>query len=257
MTINKPILFQANWQAPVNIHTCITTNVEINTFTTQIEKFIEGFNLAMHVDDDSSKVAANREILNQFLPAQPLWLNQTHSAKIINWDLQKLEEGLLDADASITTKNNFICAILTADCLPILLTNKQGDFVAAIHAGWRGLNDGIIEKTIAELNRFTAQNMLAFIGPAICHKCFEISQEVCDKFLAKDATIDQYFIPGLEAGKYYADLRQIAQHKLIKQGLSLANITNADICTKCNPHWFYSYRAKAKTGRFATLIWKS
>ncbi len=238
---NNQVYFQAPWQAPANVHTCITTSVN-------------NFNLAKHVNDDPQKVLACRIKLRNLLPKEPFWLNQIHGSVVINQD-SHLQGCSLDADASITRQKNQVAVVMTADCLPILLTSTQGDFVAAIHAGWRGLNSQIIEKTIIALGNPTAKNILAFIGPAICQKCFEIGGEVRDEFLKIDPTVSDYFIPGKSPDKYHADLRQIAAYQLRKLGLDSANITNPDICTKCNVHWFFSYRENPNTGRFATLIW--
>lgn len=242
LTMNKPVFLQANWEAPLNIHTCITTA-------------IGGYNLARHVNDDPERVAANRRILAGNLPNEPLWLNQVHSTIVVDWD-QETEDLAPTADAALTTKSGLVCVVMTADCLPILFTNIHGEFVAAVHAGWRGLNDGIIEKTLASLNRFRTSEMLAFIGPAICLDCFEIGNEVRDQFLARDRQLISYFIKNPQTEKYHANLRQIAAHKILVMGVHQANIKNSDICTKCHQNWFFSYRANSHTGRFATMIWK-
>lgn len=242
MTTNRPIFLQAIWNAPANIHTCITTSVN-------------DFNIANHVNDDPLKVTNNRATLEKILPSTPFWLNQTHGTDVINLGT-KQSSGTPNADAIYTNIANKVCVIMTADCLPILLTNKTGDFVAAIHAGWRGLINGIIEKTVLQLNINSPEQVLAFIGPAICQSCFEVDNTVFTEFKEKDLETCQHFMSGASPDKYQADLRKIAALKLVRLGLLEKNISNRDICTKCNPQWFYSYRANSQTGRIATLIWK-
>lgn len=243
MTKNKFEYLQAPWAAPQNIHTRITTCKN-------------GCNPALHTGEDREQVLIHRAQIRQQLPAEPLWLNQTHSTNVINWDDQQKAEIPLTADAAIATRSGKICVVMTADCLPILLTNQDGDFVAAIHAGWRGLNDGIIENTLQLLAQFPTNKMLAFIGPAINQECFEVGTEVRESFIAKDNACQQFFIPSANHGKWLMDLREVAAHRLIKSGLNPDNITNPAICTKCTPAWFYSYRANPNSGRIATMIWK-
>lgn len=240
-TKNKPLLLQANWNAPRNIQTRIST-------------CNEDFNLALHVEDNPGRVSLNREKLQNMLPSAPLWLNQTHSTAVIDWDAESQYQ-IHNADASISRTKQAVCVVMTADCLPILLTNIRSEFVAAIHAGWRGLNDGIIQQTLAKLAQFSRDEMLAFIGPAIDQECFEIGGEVREHFTTQDPATAQFFIPSKNSGKFMADLRGIAEHKLIQAGLKPNNISNSKICTRCHTDWFYSYRANPKTGRIASLIW--
>ncbi len=242
MQNKQPQYLSANWNAPSNIKTLITTR-------------LEDFNLAMHVNDDIVKVQKNRDLLNNQLPTSPFWLNQTHSTTVINWDNEN-EYCIYDADASITTKSNAVCIVMTADCLPILLTDKKGSFVAAIHAGWRGLNNGIIENTLDKIRQTDSQEIIAFIGPAINQECFEVGEEVLMAFTAKNVQNHQFFIPSKNTNKYLANLRKIAELILINQNIQSNNIFNSNICTQCNDKWFYSYRKNSNTGRFATMIWK-
>lgn len=241
MIKTKPLVLQPNWQVPHNIHALVTT-------------CHEDFNLALHVNDNPHKVAHNRDIIKEYTTNAPRWLNQTHSTKVVNWD--NAEYQILDADAAITTQAARVCVVMTADCLPILLTNHTGEFVAAIHAGWRGLNDGIIANTIKDLAQFATKDMIAFIGPAICQTCFEIGHEVYDAFVEKNPTDAQFFTKSpLDPNKYHANLRRIAQQRLEELGLLSYNIYNSEICTKCINNWFFSYRNNPQTGRFASLIW--
>lgn len=238
---NHPIFLQANWNAPRNIRTLITTSVN-------------DFNLALHVGAPQEQVLENRSQLTQLLPNVPKWLNQIHSTTVVNWDNEPNYK-VFDADASITTTQNTVCVVMTADCLPILLTSRNGDFVSAIHAGWRGLNDGIIAKTLAEIPNIARHDILAFIGPAINQECFEIGAEVREQFIINDISTTEYFQATVNPDKFMGDLRGIAELQLLKLGIQKANISNSKICTKCHTDWFYSYRANPKTGRIASLIW--
>lgn len=240
MIKTKPVLLQPSWHVPRNVHAIITT-------------CCEDFNLALHVGADEQETLDNRQNLNTFLPSNPLWLNQTHSIEVINWDNR--EYSLFNADASITTQNKKVCVVMTADCLPILLTNKRGEFVSAIHAGWRGLDNGIIKNTIDKLSKFEISETIAFIGPAINKECFEVGVEVKESFISKNSDDDKFFIQSKNDNKFMANLRDIAEQRLRESGLLSNNIYNNSICTKCLPEWFFSYRNSPKTGRFATLIW--
>lgn len=243
MTKNKFVYLQAPWSAPCNIHTRITT-------------VKNDCNPALHTGENRERVLAHRRQIRQTLPLEPLWLNQTHSTAVVNWDNTCQTDSPLDADAAITTHSQKICVVMTADCLPILLTNRSGDFVAAIHAGWRGLNNGIINNTLQQLQQFSSEQMLAFIGPAINQECFEVGSEVRESFIDRDCNCQEFFIPSANSGKWLADLRGIAAYWLVNAGLNPDNITNPAICTRCTPQWFYSYRANPNTGRIATMIWK-
>lgn len=238
---NQTKLLQVTWNAPNNIKAYITTCKD-------------NFNLALHVNDDENRVLINRAKLKEALPSNPLWLNQTHSINVIDWTNSKYQ--IMDADASISTKNKDVCIVMTADCLPILLSNKNGDFVAAIHAGWRGLDNGIISETITKLNKYPNSDIVAFIGPAIGQECFEVGREVLESFISKNSSDKRFFIESQNQDKYMCDLRKIAEQRLLESGLKIDNISNKSICTRCNTNWFFSYRNSSTTGRFATLIWK-
>lgn len=236
------LFLQVVWNAPRNVKALVTTAKN-------------DLNLAIHVNDDLTRVQKNRAILRSVLPSDPIWLNQTHSNDAVNIDgLVYEQDNIISADASYTTQKNQVAVIMTADCLPILLSNTTGAFVAAIHAGWKGLCNGIIEQTIKDLKQNPTE-MVAFIGPAIAQECFEIGAEVREQFIIKDAEYEQFFKNSNTEGKYLGDLRAIAKHKLIQQGLQESNISNSKICTSCHSDWFFSYRKNNQTGRFATLAW--
>lgn len=240
-------LLTPKWPAPKNVHAFVTTRK--NGYSNPP---YDSLNLGLHVDDVAEHVIKNRHKLTQEanLPSEPVWLNQTHSTRSICID--KLDaESVHDADASFATQSNKICTVLTADCLPILVCNKQGTQVAAIHAGWRGLSNGIIEHTLA---RFTdkPKNILVYLGPAIGPSSFEVGVEVLHRF-------SQYHPDAPEAftlkknGKYHADLYLLASQHL--KALDIENIYGGTYDTFKQKDKFFSYRRDGETGRMASLIW--
>lgn len=254
------------WNAPTCVKTLITTRVGN-------EHHALGFNLATHVGDDLKAVMANRHILAKELPNKPHWLNQTHSNNVLNLD--NLSKSVTppqinknaeydNFDAAITYKKNAVCVVMTADCLPILLTDMDGSFVAAIHAGRAGIANGIIANTIKSSN-VSANNILAYIGPAICGGHYEIGEEIFEQFMQLDKQNQKFFTPKPAESEYAksaptiqkfdCDLIGIAKLQLINLGLSLKHIYQSEFCTYCNNDMFYSYRKELKTGRFASLIW--
>ncbi|HMT03392.1 MAG TPA: peptidoglycan editing factor PgeF [Burkholderiales bacterium] len=248
--LNNPNFLQANWNAPANIKTIITTR--IGGYSTGQ---FDSLNLALHVSDNPEIVIKNRNLLKKYLPSEPFWLNQTHNNYVINLDNVESNSNLI-FDASITSVRNKVCAILTADCLPILLTNKKGTFVAAIHAGWRGLLNNIIENTINMLK--PDSTILAYIGPSICEKHFEVGNDVFNKFTNISPKNLNYFKEKTSVNKeikYYCNLIEIAKDLLLNAGLDSKNIWVSNECTYCNNDLFYSYRKNNVTGRIASLIW--
>ena len=185
------------------------------------------------------------------LPEEPIWLTQTHSTITIPATPENREK---NADASFTNETNRICAVLTADCLPLLICNKQGTHIAAIHAGWRGLANGIIETTLTSLQQ-PAHDLLVWLGPAIGPQKFEVGKDVYDAFTQKHAESDSAFAP-LSGDKWLADLYALAKIRLKLQGIS--HIYGGEFCTFTQDDLFFSYRRdKGKTGRMASLIWIS
>ncbi|MFZ7316700.1 peptidoglycan editing factor PgeF [Avibacterium avium] len=236
-----------NWTAPANIH----------AFTTLRQGGVsqapyDSFNLGDHVGDDKNSVKTNRTLLvEQFhLPQFPLFLNQTHSTRVIRLPY---DGNNLDADAVYTNQPNQVCLVMTADCLPVLFTNQQGTEVAAAHAGWRGLCDGVLEQTIQQFQA-EPQEIIAWLGPAIGQKSFQVGEEVRQQFIAQDPNAAQAFVPdSIEQGKYLADLYHIARLRLNKLGIS--QISGGEHCTYLEKTAFFSYRRDKQTGRMASLIW--
>jgi hypothetical protein len=212
------------------------------------------FNLASHVGDEIVAVSQNRSMLN--VPNIPQWLEQTHSTKVV---LLPNDEAIPKADAAYTQKENTVCAVLTADCLPLLITDEQGSCVAAIHAGWRGLCDGIIENTIKKLPVAT-QSLLVWLGPAIGADVYEVGEEVYDAFTKDDIEAGRAFVPvpskakGIIVTRHWLfDIYALARLRL--QRLGITKIYGGDLSTYNDQERFFSYRRQAKTGRMASLIW--
>ena len=211
-------------------------------------------NLAQHVADDGLIVERNRERLIEDLnlPSSPLWLQQTHSKIVITAEDYLNTSTPPEADASLTASTGIVCAVLTADCLPVLFTNKQGDRIAAAHAGWRGALNGIITESFLATG-IVAEDCLVWLGPAIGAENFEVGADVYDAFISKNSenisafkqTDDQHWL---------CDIYQLARIEL--QQLGIHSIYGGGFCTYADEDRFYSFRRDgAQTGRMASLIW--
>ncbi len=234
-----------DWPAPPNVRTLSTTrNGGIGSAP------YASFNLGDHVGDDPLIVARNRSLLRAYLPAEPLWLKQVHTVNVADADTAA---GIPEADASVARRANKVCAVLTADCLPILLCDRQGTVVAAAHAGWRGLAGGAIEATVAAMHADPA-TLMAWLGPAIGPAAFEVGAEVRETFLAQDSGAAAAFST-LGNGKWLADLYRLARLRLMQTGIS--QISGGEYCTYRDQERFFSYRRDHTTGRMASLIWLS
>lgn len=210
-----------------------------------------GLNLGVHVGDAIDDVQRNRAQIRQYLPAEPAWLTQVHGTVVL--DAAQVGNAPA-ADASFTTQRDVVCAIMTADCLPVLFADAGGRAVGAAHAGWRGLAGGILENTVAAMRNAGAEELHAWLGPAIGPKQFEVGADVLQAFVAKDPTVQTAFAPiNAQPGKYLADIYQLARQTLRKAGVS--RIEGGSFCTVSNPQRFYSYRRDGVTGRMAALVW--
>lgn len=209
-------------------------------------------NLAFHVGDNPSHVAQNRTLVKNALrlPAEPCWLQQTHSNTVIE---VSTSEPVLQADASYTQQTNVVCVVMTADCLPLLVCAKDGSCIAAIHAGWRGLHAGIISNTILAMPKKKYQ---VWLGPALGAQCFEVGADVYGAFIAKSSANQQAFKVQAN-GKWLADIYLLARLELALLGIAETDIYGGGLCTMTDTGRFYSYRREAQTGRMATLIWRS
>lgn len=207
------------------------------------------FNVARHVGDHPSNITLNRTLLQQKLPGNPVlhWLNQTHSTTVVHSTETDVSQG---QDGVWTDQLNQACVVMTADCLPVFLWANNGDFVAAIHAGWRGLAEGIVEQALAKLP--VDVSMSAGLGPAIQQAQFEVGPEVQEAF-RHVPNFCEYFVPGRK-GKLFCDLAGLATAILRNQGVE--NVYDCQRCTAAEAETFYSYRRDGQTGRQANLIWR-
>jgi YfiH family protein len=236
-----------DWNAPDNIKAIMTTRQGGVSSTP-----FDSMNLGDHVDDDNALVIKNRASLKHRLNLsnEPLWLTQVHGTTIANADQH--HDGDVKADASIAHQKGSVCAVMTADCLPVLFCNQQGTAVAAAHAGWRGLHAGILEQTAMSLN-YPIKDIMAWFGVAISVAHFEVGSEVRDAFVSVQAEAKHAFIPSANAGKWLADIYLLARLRL--QAIGVNSITGGNDCSYRNKEQFYSYRRETKTGRMASLIW--
>jgi YfiH family protein len=234
---------QADWPANSRVRTLVTTrNGGVSPAP------YASLNLGTHVADDPARVAENRALLRSQLPAEPVWLNQVHGIAVCRADTAS---GVVDADASVTRQSQTVCAIMTADCLPVLLCDRQSSVVAAAHAGWRGLCNGVLEATISAMDA-PAADLLAWMGPAIGPDAFEVGAEVRAAFMAHDPASGSAFSP-IGDDKYLADIYQLARQRLQAAGVS--SIHGGGLCTVIERDRFFSYRRDGRTGRMASLIW--
>lgn len=235
-----------DWPAPQNVRCRVTIRqggVSRGTYAS--------LNLGAHVGDDPAHVAENRRRLAANLPGEPLWLNQQHGRRVVKAMSAGASDKPPEADAAFACSVNTICAVLSADCLPVLLCDRTGSVVAAAHAGWRGLQAGILEQTVGAMSR-PASQLLAYLGPAIGPQAFEVGDEVRAAFVTVDAQAATAFKP-LPSGKWLADIYLLARQRLA--GLGVDKIYGGDYCTVGEKERFFSYRRDGVTGRMATLIW--
>lgn len=234
---------EPDWPAPPNVRALITTRAGGAS-----RGVYAGLNLGTRSGDDAGDVACNRASLGRWLPAEPLWLRQVHGTAVAEADAA---EGEPEADAAVARSPQRVCAVLTADCLPLLLCDDAGTTVAAVHAGWRGLCAGVIEQALRAMGR-SPQSLLAYLGPAIGAGAYEVGMEVRAAFVAADAQADTAFAPG-KPGRFYADLYALARQRLARSGV--ARVYGGGYCTSTERERFYSYRRDGATGRMASLIW--
>ncbi len=207
----------------------------------------DSFNLGDHVGDDPAAVAANRELLAGLLPANTSiqWLRQVHGKTVV----RATGKGVPHADASWTDTPGIACAVMTADCLPVLFSTRDGSVVAAAHAGWRGLLAGVLEATVEAMG--SPDDLLAWMGPAIGPKAFEVGPEVREAFLRAGDSPRAFATSG-NVGRYLADIYGLARQRLSAAGV--AWVHGGDTCTFRDPRRFFSYRREGKTGRMAAVI---
>lgn len=232
-----------DWPAPPNVHAMSTTRGGGYG-----SGAYDSFNLASHVGDDPVAVAANRQLLRNRLPVVPVWLKQVHGVRCVDVATAGHDA---EADASFSRTPVQACAVLTADCLPLLLCDEAGTVVAAVHAGWRGLAAGVIEAAAGAM-QVPGARLLAWLGPAIGPAAFEVGAEVRAAFLQQDQGAAAAFVPH-GTGKWLCDLYVLARRRLARLGVK--RIHGGGDCTYTQRERFFSYRRDGITGRMATLVW--
>lgn len=234
-----------HWPAPARVRAFTTTRVggaSQGPYTS--------LNLGLHVGDDAGAVNENRARVQAAarIPAAPAWLTQVHGTRIVD---AAQTANASEADGSVAFAPGAVCAVLTADCLPVFLCDKAGTAVGVVHAGWRGLAAGAIEAGIAKLARAPA-DILAWLGPAIGPNAFEVGPEVRTAFVNKDTLMDGAFAPTGD-GRYLADIYALARRTLARAGVPY--VGGGEYCTVTAPEHFFSYRRDGVCGRMASLIW--
>ena len=214
----------------------------------------ESLNLGLHVGDEPAAVCENRHRLSEHLPNKPFWLEQVHGREVVRVNAAS-PRSVPQADAAVTTDPGIVLAIMTADCLPVVLADLDGRALGVAHAGWRGLAAGVLEATVDALQavRPDASGWRAWIGPCISQKNFEVGDEVRKTFVDVDEANACFFEPGKRAGKWQADLAGLARHRLVKLGVG--DVEHSGLCTYERDQLLYSYRREPICGRMATLAW--
>ncbi len=247
--MRNPFLIRPKWPAPARVRAFVTTRT-LPSGTDGSKSPYNAFNLADHVGDDPEQVRRNRALLSQQiqLPGDPCWMRQVHGNTVIE---ATFNQQPVEADAAYAVRSHAVCAVLTADCLPLLLCDRAGTAVAAVHAGWRGLHNGVIAKTVAALPT-PPDRLLAWLGPAIGPRAYEIDKAVYEPFIALDPAYAAAFTPS-GSSHWRFDLYRIARMQL--EACGIEEIYGGDRCTHTESGIFYSYRRDGQTGRMASLIW--
>ncbi|MBP8184531.1 MAG: peptidoglycan editing factor PgeF [Pseudomonas sp.] len=231
-----------DWPAPAQVKACVTTCAGGVS-----EAAFASFNLGAHVEDEPLAVSTNRQRLQTEIGCAPAWLRQVHGVQVVLADAAHV----LEADASYTVGRGVACAVLTADCLPVLFCDRAGTTVAAAHAGWRGLLGGVLEATVQAM-ALPPEQLLAWLGPAIGPAAFEVGGEVREAFVAVHPQAASAFVASRNAGRFMADIYALARLRLAACGVTA--VYGGGFCTVTDTR-FYSYRRAARTGRFASLVW--
>lgn len=239
-----------DWPAPKNVRALQTTR--IGGFSAAP---YGSLNLGDHVGDAPLVVRRNRMMLNTLLPSEPVWLKQVHGTVVVDAAQAACQP---EADACVSAHPGAVCVVMTADCLPVLLCDDKGTVVGAVHAGWRGLCDGVIEQAVQAM-AVPPTTLMAWFGPAIGAQAFEVGDEVRTAFIAAQPQAAAAFVPSFltpeENKKWLADIYQLARLRL--NALGISRIYGGDFCTYTDRTRFYSYRRDGVTGRMGTFIWLS
>lgn len=241
-------LLDMNWELPRGVRAACTTRLGGVS-----QGPWDSFNLATHVGDDLAHVAANRARLRELLKldVEPTWLNQVHGTAVKNLDGAPFSPTPFTADAAIASRAGAACVVMVADCLPVLFCSRDGQSIGAAHAGWRGLAEGVLERTVAALS-VPAGELRAWLGPAISQEHFEVGSEVREEFLKADRAASSRFRMNAR-GRWQADLAGLARLRLASLGVT--NVSGGTWCTYADRDRFFSHRRDGKGGRIAALIW--
>jgi len=234
----------ADWPAPTGVNAFVTTRnggVSRGPYAS--------LNLGTRVGDDIAAVEENRARVRAWLPGDPKWLHQVHGTAVVQAD--QLHQ-VTSADAAFTRARGVVCAVQIADCLPVLFCDREGGCVAAAHAGWRGLSAGVLEQTVAALG-VPAERLIAWLGPAIGPRAFEVGADVLGAFAESDPMHSAF--AALRPGKWLADLFSLARGRLASAGVT--TVFGGGVCTVSDPARFFSHRRDRVTGRQAAFIWIS
>jgi YfiH family protein len=243
--------YRPAWPAPAGVQAAMTTRKGGHGSPP-----FQGYNLGDHVGDDAATVAAHRGELARALGVQPVYLHQVHGTEVVRLDEFAPTGPALTADAAITTSPGVACTILVADCLPVLFADRRGRGVGAAHAGWRGLAGGVLERTVDALVRALdaqPEDLVAWLGPCIGPRRFEVGEEVRAAFLASQPGAGAHFKPGERSGKWLADLQGLARDRL--NGCGVGDVSAEPACTVEEASRFFSFRRDGRTGRMAALVW--
>ena len=241
-------LLEFSWQLPAGVRAAFTTRLGGVSGAPW-----DSFNVGAHVGDAPESVAANRSRVKALLslPAEPVWLSQVHGVAVHDLDATP-GGGLATADAAITRGRGRVCAIMVADCLPVLFATRDGACIGAAHAGWRGLAAGVLEKTVHALG-VPGNQLTAWLGPAISREHFEVGDEVRNALVASDAGAADAFERNAR-GRWHADLVALARRRL--SALGITDVSGGEWCTFADRARFYSHRRDGNGGRMVALIWR-
>ncbi|MBI4741477.1 MAG: peptidoglycan editing factor PgeF [Betaproteobacteria bacterium] len=240
------------WPAPPGVRSLLTTR-----YGGVSQGVYASLNLGDHVGDDAAAVAENRARVVARLPGAPKWLNQVHGVQVLDAAAIDCGQPPPAADAAFARNAGIVCAVMTADCLPALFCDTAGTVVAAVHAGWRGLLAGVLERTVAAMC-CPGERLIAYFGPAIGPQAFLVGSEVREAFVAEHHEAATAFRPvgggdGRGSPKWLADLAGLARQRLARIGVTA--VYGGDRCTFGDAERFFSYRRDGATGRMAALIW--
>ena len=248
---NQPVVawLDADWPAPSGVRALTTLRFGLGDSQPPFDKF----NLGLRCGDDAAAVIDNRHqlALALGLPSAPRWLRQVHGVEV------GIEPGTEEpeADAAVTSMPGTVLAILTADCLPVVFAAADGREIAVAHAGWRGLAGGVLEATVAAMQT-PASNVIAWLGPCAGPQAYEIGAEVFDAFVSRDSRAAAAF-KATQPGHWRVDLYALARQRLTGAGIATNNIHGGGLCTISDPTRFFSHRRDQRSGRMATLVWRS